>query len=91
MDKALLDESPVQILVQPGQLLFQDDRNPVVAAPVARLSAHSPIQKPRSILLRFGRHGFRAVTVGGLAYFAGGAAGCGGADISDTLLTFSLP
>ena len=38
-----------------------------------------------------GRHGFRAVTLGDLAYFAGGAAGCGGGEISDTLLTFSLP
>jgi N-acetylneuraminic acid mutarotase len=38
-----------------------------------------------------GRHGFRAVTIGDLAYFPGGAAGCGGGMISDTLLTFSLP
>ena len=38
-----------------------------------------------------GRHGFRAVTLGDLAYFAGGAAGCGGGEVSDTLLTFSLP
>jgi N-acetylneuraminic acid mutarotase len=41
--------------------------------------------------MAIGRHGFRAVTVGDLAYFAAGAAGCGGADLSDTLLTFSLP
>src|SRR5262245_51887286 len=38
-----------------------------------------------------GRHGFRAVTLGEFAYFAGGAAGCGGGEISDTLLVFSLP
>jgi len=38
-----------------------------------------------------GRHGFRAVTIGELAYFPGGAQGCGGGEVSDTLLIFSLP
>ena len=38
-----------------------------------------------------GRHGFRAATVGSYAYFPGGAGGCGGGAISDTMLVFSLP
>jgi len=38
-----------------------------------------------------GRHGFRAVTIGDRAYFPGGAAGCGGGQVSDTLLTFGFP
>jgi len=37
------------------------------------------------------RHGFRAVTVGELAYFPGGARDVGGGEVSDTLLIFSLP
>jgi hypothetical protein len=41
-------------------IALQDARNPVFAAPVPgipagfRISAHRPIEKPRSILLRFG-------------------------------------
>src|SRR5947199_1829452 len=38
-----------------------------------------------------GRHGFRAATVGPYAYFPGGAGGCGGGAVSDTMLVFSLP
>ena len=38
-----------------------------------------------------GRHGFRAASVGNYAYFPGGARGCGGGAISDTMLVFSLP
>ena len=38
-----------------------------------------------------GRHGFRAATVGSYAYFPGGAGGCGGGAVSDTMLVFSLP
>ena len=43
------------------------------------------------VAMATGRHGFRAVTIGELAYFPGGNQGCGGGQISDTLLTFSLP
>jgi len=38
-----------------------------------------------------GRHGFRAATVGPYAYFPGGAGGCGGGAVSDTMLVFRLP
>jgi len=38
-----------------------------------------------------GRHGFRAATVGAYAFFPGGAGGCGGGAVSDTMLVFSLP
>jgi len=42
-------------------------------------------------MMPLGRHGFRAVSVGNYAYFPGGAAGCGGGAVSNTMLTFSLP
>jgi hypothetical protein len=38
-----------------------------------------------------GRHGFGAATVGSVAYFAGGAMGCGGAGLTNELLGFTLP
>jgi N-acetylneuraminic acid mutarotase len=38
-----------------------------------------------------GRHGFRAGTVGNASYFPAGAAGCGGGEVSDKLLVFTLP
>ncbi len=37
------------------------------------------------------RNGFGGGAVGGHAYFAGGATGCGGAPTSDTLFEFTLP
>jgi len=48
---------PVQILVQPGQLLFSPKSgfrgSGCRISAGFRISAHSPIEKPRSILLRF--------------------------------------
>jgi N-acetylneuraminic acid mutarotase len=38
-----------------------------------------------------GRHGFGAATVAGNAYFAGGALGCGGKELSKQLLIFTMP
>jgi hypothetical protein len=55
----LLDESPRSNPCAARTIALQDARNPVFAAPVPgipagfRISAHRPIEKPRSILLRF--------------------------------------
>ena len=58
-NSALLDESPRSNPCAAWKIALQDARNPVFAAPVPgipagfRISAHRPIEKPRSILLRF--------------------------------------
>jgi N-acetylneuraminic acid mutarotase len=38
-----------------------------------------------------GRHGFGAAAIGQSAYFAAGALGCGGGQLSDQMLAFTLP